>query len=25
LNWSSSRDLKDIVSSAWDAWQLGHK
>jgi UDP-glucose 4-epimerase len=25
LNWSSSRDLKDIVSSAWEAWQLGHK
>jgi UDP-glucose 4-epimerase len=25
LNWSSSRDLNDIVSSAWDAWQLGHK
>ncbi len=25
LNWSSSRDLKDMVSSAWDAWQLGHK
>ena len=25
LNWSSNRDLKDIVSSAWDAWQLGHK
>jgi UDP-glucose 4-epimerase len=21
LNWSSSRDLKDIVSSAWDAWR----
>jgi UDP-glucose 4-epimerase len=25
LNWSSTRDLRDIVSSAWDAWQLGHK
>ena len=25
LNWSSRRDIKDIVSSAWDAWQLGHK
>ena len=25
LNWSSSRDLNDIVSSAWDAWQLEHK
>jgi UDP-glucose 4-epimerase len=25
LNWSSIRDLKGIVSSAWDAWQLGHK
>jgi UDP-glucose 4-epimerase len=25
LNWSSSRDLRNIVSSAWDAWQLGHK
>ncbi len=25
LNWSSTRDLNDIVSSAWDAWQLGHK
>ena len=25
LNWSSIRDLKDIVSSAWGAWQLGHK
>jgi len=25
LNWSSSRDLNEIVSSAWDAWQLGHK
>jgi UDP-glucose 4-epimerase len=25
LNWSSSRDLRDIVTSAWDAWKLGHK
>jgi UDP-glucose 4-epimerase len=25
LGWNSSRDLRDIVSSAWDAWQLGHK
>lgn len=25
LGWQSSRDLRDIVSSAWDAWQLGHK
>jgi UDP-glucose 4-epimerase len=25
LGWQSSRDLKDIVTSAWDAWQLGHK
>jgi UDP-glucose 4-epimerase len=25
LNWSSTRDLRDIVSSAWDAWKLGHK
>ena len=25
LNWSSTKDLRDIVSSAWDAWQLGHK
>lgn len=25
LNWSSSRDLKDVVSSAWDAWQIGHE
>jgi UDP-glucose 4-epimerase len=24
LNWSSTRDLRDIVSSAWDAWQLRH-
>ncbi len=22
LNWSSSRDLKDIVESAWEAWQF---
>ena len=25
LGWNSSRDLREIVSSAWDAWQLGHK
>ena len=25
LNWESRRDLREIVSSAWDAWQLGHK
>jgi UDP-glucose 4-epimerase len=25
LGWTSSRDLRDIVSSAWYAWQLGHK
>jgi UDP-glucose 4-epimerase len=25
LAWTSSRDLREIVSSAWDAWQLGHK
>ena len=25
FGWQSSRDLFDIVSSAWDAWQLGHK
>ena len=25
LGWSSSLGLRDIVSSAWDAWQLGHK
>jgi UDP-glucose 4-epimerase len=25
LDWQSSRDLSDIVTSAWDAWQLGHK
>ena len=25
LGWKSSRDLREIVSSAWDAWQLGHK
>jgi UDP-glucose 4-epimerase len=24
LGWTSSRDLRDIVTSAWDAWQLGH-
>jgi UDP-glucose 4-epimerase len=25
LNWESHRNLEDIISSAWDAWQLGHK
>jgi UDP-glucose 4-epimerase len=25
LGWQSSRDLREIVSSAWDAWKLGHK
>jgi UDP-glucose 4-epimerase len=25
LGWQSSRDLRAIVTSAWDAWQLGHK
>ena len=25
LNWQSSRDLRGIISSAWEAWQLGHK
>jgi UDP-glucose 4-epimerase len=25
LGWQSSRDLHEIISSAWDAWQLGHK
>jgi UDP-glucose 4-epimerase len=25
LGWTSSRDLRDIVTSAWDAWQMGHK
>jgi UDP-glucose 4-epimerase len=25
LGWKSSRDLREIVSSAWDAWKLGHK
>jgi UDP-glucose 4-epimerase len=25
LGWQSSRDLRDMVRSAWDAWQLGHK
>jgi UDP-glucose 4-epimerase len=25
LNWQSSRDLSDIVASAWDAWKFGHK
>ena len=25
LNWTSSRGLREIVSSAWDAWQLSRK
>ena len=25
LGWQSSRDLREIGSSAWDAWQLGHQ
>ena len=25
LGWQSSRDLREIVSSAWGAWKLGHK
>ena len=25
LNWESKQDLKDIVSSAWEAWQFTHK
>jgi UDP-glucose 4-epimerase len=25
LGWQSSRDLREIVSSAWDAWQLSNK
>ena len=25
LNWHSSRDMRGIISSAWQAWQLGHK
>jgi UDP-glucose 4-epimerase len=25
LGWQSSRNLRDIVTSAWDAWKLGHK
>ena len=25
LGWQSSRDLREIVTSAWDAWKLGHK
>jgi UDP-glucose 4-epimerase len=25
LGWQSSRDLRDIISSAWDAWKLGRK
>ena len=25
LGWQSSRDLREIVSSAWDAWKIGHK
>ena len=25
LDWQSTQDLRAIISSAWDAWQLGHK
>jgi UDP-glucose 4-epimerase len=25
LGWQSSRDLRDIVTSAWEAWRLGHE
>jgi UDP-glucose 4-epimerase len=25
LDWQSSRDLREIISSAWDAWKLGHE
>jgi UDP-glucose 4-epimerase len=25
LGWQSSRDLREIVASAWDAWQMGHE
>ena len=25
LGWQSSRDLREIISSAWDAWKLDHK
>jgi UDP-glucose 4-epimerase len=25
LGWQSSRDLRDMVTSAWEAWQIGHK
>jgi UDP-glucose 4-epimerase len=25
LGWQSSRDLRDIVTSAWGAWKLGHR
>jgi UDP-glucose 4-epimerase len=25
LGWQSSRGLREIVSSAWDAWKLGHR
>ena len=25
LGWQSSRDLREVVSSAWNAWKLGHK
>lgn len=25
LDWESTRDLRDIVTSAWEAWKLGHK
>ena len=25
LDWQSSRDLREIICSAWDAWKLGHE
>ena len=25
LNWTSKRDLTEIITSAWQAWQFGHK
>ena len=25
LVWQSSRDLREIVSSSWEAWKIGHK
>jgi len=25
LGWQNSRNLRDIVTSAWEAWKLGHK